>query len=197
MLVVSAAASPARALAAAAETADTSPSFVYIVKPGDTLLGIAERGLITPDAWKTVAQINRVDDPHQLPIGKRLIIPAKLLRREPLAASIAAFSGQVRLDPAGTVAVGTPINAGTRLQTGANSFVTLALADGSHVTLPSQSIVRVETLQRVVLDGRIERDFRIESGRADFGVTPRQRGEDRFLVRTPVAVAAVAQRHQQ
>lgn len=177
--------------AASSATGATPTSVIHITQPGDTLIGLAERALKRTEDWHTVARINHVTDPHRLPVGKPLVIPANLLRREPLTASIAAWSGQVRIDPATPVKLGSTVGAGTVISTGANSFVTLSLADGSRVTLPSQSVVRVETIDRIVLDGRIERSFRVESGRADFGVTPRAKPDDRFLVRTPVAVAAV------
>lgn len=172
-------------------TANPPASIIHVTQPGDTLIGFADRALKRPADWHKVARINRVTDPHRLPIGKPLVIPTSLLRREPLTASIAAWSGQVRIDPATPLKLGAPVGAGATISTGANSFITLLLADGSRVTLPSQSVVHVETMDRIVLDGRIDRSFRIESGRADFGVTPRAKPDDRFMVRTPVAVAAV------
>ncbi|WP_426167530.1 FecR domain-containing protein [Sandarakinorhabdus sp. DWP1-3-1] len=172
-------------------TADAPAAFGYRVQPGDTLIGIGSRGLVGPRDWQVVAARNRVADPRRLPVGKRLAIPAALLRREPLTATIAAFSGQVAITPGGAARVGATVGAGTLLATGPNSFVTLAFADGSRITLPSQSQVRLAVLERIVLDGRLERRFELLSGRADFAVTPREREADRFLVRTPVAVAAV------
>lgn len=179
----------AAAAGAPAITAE-APALRYVTQPGDTLLGLAERGLVRPQDWQKVARLNGVADPHLLPTGKTLVVPLALLRREALTAKVAAFSGDVKIGGA-PVKAGMTLGAGSVIETGANSFVTLVLADDSRVTLPSQSRVRVETLDRIVLDGRIDRKFAIEAGRAEFGVTPRARAEDRFLVRTPVAVAAV------
>lgn len=202
LVVQPALAAAALSLAAAPlATADAPPVFRYIVQPGDTLIGIGTRGLVRPRDWQLVAARNRVADPRRLPVGKQLVIASALLRREPVTATVAAFSGQVTITPASVAKVGATIasvakvgavaGAGTVLATGANSFVTLALADGSRVTLPSQSQFRVAVLERIVLDGRLERRFDLVGGRADFAVTPREREADRFLVRTPVAVAAV------
>lgn len=177
--------------AAPLATADAPPVFRYIVQPGDTLIGIGTRGLVRPRDWQLVAARNRVADPRRLPVGKPLVIASALLKREPVTATIAAFSGQVTITPASVAKLGATVEAGTLLATGANSFVTLALADGSRVTLPSQSRFRVAVLERIILDGRLERRFDLVSGRADFAVTPRERESDRFLVRTPVTVAAV------
>ena len=179
------------AATAAIATAETPPPLLYIVKPGDTLIDLANRALVRPQDWRQVARLNHVAGPRRLPVGKALTIPAALLRRESLTATIAAFSGQVTLAPGSAARIGAAIPAGTVLATGANSFVTLALADGSRVTLPSQSRIRVAALDRIVIDGRLERRFELLAGRSDFGVTPREREADRFLVTTPVAVAAV------
>lgn len=181
----------AMARAAPLPTADREAPAAYVTQKGDTLIGLAQRGLVKPQDWATLARINHISRPRQLPVGRALVIPAVLLRREPLTARITAFSGQVRIDPGGAAQVGASVAEGDIIGTGANSFVTLTLIDGSRITLPSQSRVRIEALQRIVLDGRLERRFRIEAGRADFGVTPRERPTDRFLVKTPVAVAAV------
>lgn len=190
-LAIAASAGAAPVQAAAIETATTPPPALYVTRSGDTLIGIADRALARRDDWRPVARLNKVPDPHRMPVGKTLVIPQSLLRREPFDARIAAFSGQVRVAPSRPVAVGDTIGAGAIIETGANSFVTLVLADGSKVTLPSQSRVRIDRLDRVAIDGRIDRGFTVLGGRGDFAVPKRERPEDRFLVKTPVAVAAV------
>jgi hypothetical protein len=178
-----------------AATADAAPPARYVTKPGDTLIGLADRALVSQDAWRPVARINGIADPHRMPVDKTLVIPSALLRREPFDARIAAWSGQVRTTPAKPVAIGSMIGAGTIVETGPNSFVTLLLADGSKVTLPSQSRVRIDRLNRVALDGNVDRGFTVLEGRGDFAVPRRERPADRFLVKTPVAVAAVRGTH--
>lgn len=177
--------------AMAQATREAAPDAVYLTRQGDTLSELGERALAHPGDWRSVARINKVAEPRKLPTGKPLAIPAALLKREPFDARIVAFSGKVQTDRARQVAVGDKVRSGTTITTGTNSFVTLELADGSRVTLPSQSTVRVDRLDRVALDGSVDRGFTVVEGRADFGVTPRQKPADRFLVKTPVAVAAV------
>lgn len=194
---VAASISCAAAVAPAATTVptqapETAPGpAIYVTREGDTLIAIADRALVRPQDWQAVARRNDVADPRRLPVGKTLVIPTALLRREPATALVAAFSGDVRRDTGGPLKVGTSVGAGTVLTTGANSFVSLSLADGSRVTLPSQSRVSIERLDRVVLDGRVERSFVVAKGRVDVGATPRERPVDRFFIKTPVAVAAV------
>jgi hypothetical protein len=179
------------AVSAPQATNDAAPPASYVTKAGDTLIGLADRALVKQRDWRPVARVNKVADPHLLPVGKTLVIPPALLRREPFDARVAAYSGQVRIEPVRPVAVGDTLGAGTIIETGANSFVTLVLADGSKVTLPSQSRVRIDRLDRVALDGSIDRGFTVLAGRGDFAVPKRERPADRFLVKTPVAVAAV------
>jgi hypothetical protein len=160
------------------------------VQPGDTLDSIAARALADPDDWRALARRNDIADPARLTAGTTLLIPAELLKREAVEAAIVAFSGAVKVE-GDKARLGQAVAAGDVIATGANSFVTLALSDGSRVTLPSQSRIRIEALDRVVFDGRLERRFRLENGRGEFNVAPRQHPDDRFLVKTPVAVAAV------
>jgi LysM repeat protein len=57
----------------AAPTSGPKPTFrVYVVKPGDTLSGIASRYHTTVSA---IAQLNHISDPSQLKVGQVLLIP--------------------------------------------------------------------------------------------------------------------------
>lgn len=182
--------SPALPAAAAPATARAAPPLRYTVRPGDTLAIIGDRALAEPDDWRALARRNDIADPDRLVAGSTILIPADLLRREPVDAAVVAFSGLVKIDGEKAV-LGRVVVPGDVIATGPNSFVTLMMGDGSRVTLPSQSRIRVEALDRIALDGRLERRFRLEDGRGEFTVAPRQLPDDRFLVRTPVAVAAV------
>lgn len=182
---------PVSAPPTAAQATDReAPPLRYTVRPGDTLVTIGARALAEPEDWRGLARRNAIKDPDRLVPGSTILIPADLLRREPVDATVVAFSGNVKV--AGEkVALGRQVKVGDVIATGANSFVTLAMDDGSRVTLPSQSRIRIEALHRIALDGRLERRFALEKGRGDFTVAPKQQADDRFLVRTPVAVAAV------
>ena len=73
-----------------------------MVQPGDTLIGIAERHFANPRAWPVVQSRNRIVDPHKIPAGARLKIPAALLRTFPVSAEVLLVNGQVnRVDAAG------------------------------------------------------------------------------------------------
>jgi hypothetical protein len=170
------------------------PPETYQVRRGDTLYVLAEKYLNRRSDFRRVQRANRVADPRRLPTGRALQIPSELLRTEPITAQLVAFRGVVAVTGPGAaqpVARGMPIREGHRLETGPNAFLTVELPDGSRVTLPSNSRLRVQRLRRVVMTGALQRDFAVESGRSNAVVTPARTPRDRFRIETPLTVSAV------
>lgn len=166
----------------------------YQVQRGDTLYTLAEKYFTRLGDYRRVQRANRVADPRKLPVGRPLTIAPELLRTEPVTAQLVAFRGQVSVSSnsgAQAVARGMPIREGHRLETGPNAFLTVELPDGSRVTLPSNSRLRVERLRRVVMTGALQRDFAVEAGRSNAVVTPARTPRDRFRIETPLTVSAV------
>ena len=64
---------PAIASPMAAATAATAGRRTHVVRSGDTLISIAERYDVTPQA---IRRTNRISDPNFLRIGQRLVIPS-------------------------------------------------------------------------------------------------------------------------
>ena len=182
------------ALPAAARGAEAPEAPVrYRVRAGDTLYDLAQRYLVRPSAAGVVQRLNRIANPRRLPVGHTLSVPTDLLRTEPVVARLVAYSGavSVRGTDAGPLRLEMPVREGFELSTGANAFLTFELPDGSKVTLPSQSRVRLTRLRRVLLTGAMQRDIRLDSGRASSTVTPLPTPDSRFRILTPVAVSAV------
>lgn len=177
-----------------AQPASRSPATIdYVVKPGDTLFGLAERYLVNPIDYRVVARMNRVTDPRRLGVGRSLKIPLPLLRTEPSAARIANFRGAVAVETGGApvpAQVDRVLREGDVISTGANAFARLALADGSHVSLPSRSRVRIARLRTILLTGAVDHAFRLEAGRVEADVAP-VRAPGGFSISTPIAVSAV------
>lgn len=169
---------------------DADPPIAYTVRKGDNLYNLALHYMHRLGDYRTVQALNKVRDPYRLPIASTLLIPRPLLKSDPLDAKVIAFRGGTTIDgrPA---TIGAAVAEGGRIQTGANAFLSIGLADGSTITLPSQSLIRVERLRRFRLTGEMERLFRLDDGRSQTEVTPRTNGRDRFEMRTPVSVAAV------
>jgi hypothetical protein len=168
----------------------------YVVQPRDTLFALARRYMVSLAALTPVRQVNNIANPRRLRPGTTLAIPSALLRAQPLAAQVEAVSGIANLKdsaglPARALVKGADVAEGAILQTQANSFVTLRFTDGSRVSLPSNSIVRMLSARRITLDDANHRRFEVVSGRIGFEVTPATNRGDRFEVRTPMAVSAV------
>lgn len=141
-------------------------------------------------------RINGISDPRRLRPGSTLVIPSALLRSEPLVARVEAVSGAASVaDQAGGAArpltIGTTLREGARVQTEANAFVTLRFTDGSRISLPSNTTVRILAARHVALGAVDDRRISVETGRSQFEVTPSTHAGDRFEARTPMAIAAV------
>lgn len=170
-----------------------SRTVAYEIKPGDTLYGLAERYLIQPGDYRAVARLNRVADPRRLSVGRPLQIPLPLLRTAPSEARIANFRGAVTVETRGLAqpaVAGREMEEGDVISTGANAFARLALADGSHVSLPSRSRVRIARLRTILLTGAVDHVFRLEAGRVETDAAP-VRTPGGFSITTPISVSAV------
>lgn len=162
----------------------------YVVQRGDTLPAIARAYLGSPDDARAIQASNRIADPAHPVAGSHLAIPARLLRAETLYAYILSFRGSVVLNGQRVRHIGMIVGEGGRIETGLDASVSFSLTDGSSITLPSQSVVRVSRLRRILISGRVERAFLLDAGSGAVRVTP-SRGRDPFEIRTPVSVAAV------
>ncbi|MBD7940747.1 FecR domain-containing protein [Brevundimonas guildfordensis] len=165
----------------------------YVVRRGDTLFDLATAYMNRPLDYRRVQRENRVVNPRRLAIGRTLALPVDLLRADPDQARIAGFRGAVTLHQDGVAAAPTAgqiVRESAVLSTGPNAFVRLALSDGSHVVVPSNSRVRVSRLRRYAINGAVDHALTVEAGRAESKVTPRTRPGG-FAIRTPVSVSAV------
>jgi hypothetical protein len=167
----------------------------YVTKSGDNLFDISDRYLRDPNDWRVLARVNRVAEPRHLPPGMTLRLPVALLKRADLTASVIAMNGPVerafRDGPFLPLANGATLTEGDRLRTGDNGFVTLELADGSHLSLPSNSQLDLHTLKQTALTGTTVRQFELKRGEVDSEVTHATHKDDRFQIRSPSVVAGV------
>ncbi len=166
----------------------------YTVRPGDTWQALAARGFANPADWKAAARFNRLPETAGLKPGSVLSLQMQWLKTVPIKAAVAAWRGNVVVtDAAGprSLSKGMAIGEGDLIATSGNSFVSLRLPDGSQVSLPSSSAIRISRLRHVVLTDSVDRRFLLERGSSDTRVTPMTNRSSRFLISTPVAVAAV------
>lgn len=186
MVLAAGAAVPALAGPAGSEGDD----FLYVVEPGDTLIGLATRYMASPEGWRVLQQRNRVPDPYHLQPGSRVRIPLRLIPETPVSAKVIYSRGQVRVNGAPLTA-GMELAEAARIETGPDGSVTLELPDRSRVTLPPSTRVDVRRLRAFSASGLTDTVLGIERGGADSRVAPQGGGVGRFEMRTPMMVTGV------
>jgi hypothetical protein len=178
----------------AQSAASAEPPVAYVVKPGDTLIGLAARYMNRPGDYRTVQKANRVAQPTRLRPGSQLNIDPNLLKSTPIGASLSAFTGPVVVETNGQrtpARVGMPLSEGQVISTGPGAFATFELEDASRVTLPSNTRVRISKLRQVLINNAPQRVFQLDQGKGTISATPTTTPGARFEVRTPVSVSAV------
>lgn len=179
-------AGPATAGPAGAEGAD----FLYVVEPGDTLIGLAGRYMASADGWRTLQRLNGVADPYRLVPGSRLRIPLSQIPEQAASARVVYVSGEVRANGR-PVQAGMSLDESARIETPPAGSVTLELPDRSRITLPPNTTVAVRRLRTFARSGLTDTVIRIDKGGADTRVAPEGSGVGRFELHTPMMVTGV------
>lgn len=177
-------------VASHASSPDDDAAVKYVVRKGDNLIALGNRYLASPLSYRTVQRRNRISNPRAIPVGTILLIPRNLLKYRPASARLVSVRGQV-VAGAAAASVGQTIGEGSNITTGPSSFVTMLLNDGSRVSLPSNSDVRIRRLRHYVLGDSLDYDFDIAKGGVRSTVVKHKSADDRYRVRTPKAVSAV------
>jgi hypothetical protein len=179
----------------AALAADDEAPIKYTVRKGDNLITLGNRYFHTAQSYKIVQRQNRIADPHAIPVGKILDIPRSVLKFRPAKAKFISVRGQVLTGQSASslvpASVGQSLSEGAALTTESASFATLQLDDGSRISLPSNSNVRIRRLRSYVLGGSLDYDFDVAKGGIRSSVVKHKSNDDRYQVRTPKAVSAV------
>lgn len=174
---------------------DPLPEWRYTLRPGDTLIGVAQRYLARPAEWPRVQQLNRIADQYRLVPGTALRIPLAWLKQTPAPATVVAVSGETRLTLPGEAAralrAGELLAAGAQLETAANSSATLRFADGSTLVLQPGARMSLDSVSVYAGGGMVDTRLRLQAGRVEVGANPRHAPGSRLQIITPSAVAAV------
>lgn len=174
--------------------AQNTDNVTYTVRRGDTLLGLTAKYLVGADAFERVVRANRLPDNNRIYPGNVLVVPISVMRFEPLQARIVSFKGSTSVITGGKAvapSVGLAIRPGDVLQTAVDGFVTIQLSNGSRMTLPTQSRVRVVQMRQFLLTKSTDFDFSVEKGRTEVSAKPANNINNLFRLRTPIAVSAV------
>jgi len=181
------------AVAAASVSAAPDGDITYTVKPADTLYGLTGEYLVNAAALNEIRRLNRVRNPRLMQIGRTLKIPRRLLKFRPVQLILQNFSGTVRLTRRNRVinpSIGLPIREGIEIETGRNSFVSIAGTGNSRVSIPSNSRARIIDARRYLINDQIDIQLRVLKGRGEV-VAPKIDGDGRYRIGTPLAVTAV------
>ena len=180
------------ALAIPAQAADDT--LIYQVKSGDTLIELGTKYFVQADDYLTVQKTNNIRNDRAIPVGTKLRIARRLLKFQSSTAQIASVRGNVLHLARGTqnaAVKGASLGEGSTLKTAGSSFATITLENGSRVSLPSNSDLKIVRLRRYLIDSSLDYDFEVGRGAAKSKVTPMTNGNDRYVVKTPKAVSAV------
>lgn len=168
----------------------------HVVAKGDTLYGLAQQYLPSASMWPALQHHNAIRAPHHLRPGQVVFIPASLLATQPVTATVDFVHGSVKAatgpaTPAVPVATGSQLAEGTQLQTGADGYVSVRLADGSLIKVQAGSDVTLERMRRRTATGDTSLGIGLQRGSVQSTVTPKNTRGQRFDIRTPLAVASV------
>jgi hypothetical protein len=167
----------------------------YTTNAGDTLYEIAARYLRDPRDWAELSRLNGIPAPRHLQAGVLVRLPVALLRQQQESARVVATSGPAErafgAGPYTPLAAGMTLGEGDRLRTGHEGFVTLELADGSHVTVSPDAMVEIGKLRQTALTGASDRVLNLQHGEVESEVTHATQKDDRFQIRSPSVVAGV------
>lgn len=184
-------AQPAKAAAQDDETIS------YRFRNGDTLLNLASKYFLRQRDYLTVQRLNKISDPRRIAVGTVLKIPYEILKFRTESADVIAFRGKVRIAGSGIgqqprePVLNEAIKEGVGLATGPDASLSLSTSDGSVITMPSNSVMRIIKLRRILLNDSIDIEYALDEGGIRTKVQPARKVEDRYRVRTPAAVSAV------
>ena len=174
--------------------AKANDDLTYKVVRGDTLIGLADKYMLRASDYRIVQKRNRIANPHVIPVGTILKLPRTLLKFQPSTARLSSVKGQVTMtegNNAKAVSSGQLLSEGQAVKTSGGSFASLVLEDGSRISVPSNTDLKIVRLRRYILESALDYDFQVDRGSARSKVAPLKSANDRYQVRTPRAVSAV------
>ena len=165
--------------------------FIYRIVKDDTLIELAQRYTDAAGNWGRLQSLNAIGDPTRLPIGLELRIPFSMIPVLPAQATVSHVAGQAALDGGRRLAVGDAVSEGDTVTTGPDGYATLVLSDGSTLTVPASSSMRLDRLRVFKGAGLTDTIFTMREGSLESSVAPGNTGVGRFEIRTPVSITGV------
>lgn len=176
-----------------AEAKSVAPAddiLTYTMRPGDTLITLAEAYFERPGDYKRVQRMNNIANPRRISIGRKIAIPRELLKYRPIAINLASFRGPVTVNGAPARA-GVTLPENTVMRTGAQGFATLVFDNGSRMAMPSNSSLSIRNARIYQIDDSRDVEIVLTSGSVRTKVQPHGNSGDRTRIRTRHSVTAV------
>jgi len=192
--------SAAFCLPAMAQTADASvriaPEGVwYTVSRDETLSSISQKFTGEIRHWRSIGNINKIENDRTIPIGRIILVPARLLTPVAAFARINSLFGEIAIRDQNGSPIEAKVNAllkeGDTLSTMAKSFISLVLEDGSQITLPPDSTLNLRMLRQTHYVNSPRTRLFLERGRVESSVTPFSKPDSRYEVLSPLAISGV------
>lgn len=162
----------------------------YTVRPGDTLIGIANEQLTDPVRWRELKTRNRIAHDRRLKPGSTLWMPVEWVRQAPGQALVVRADGDARVDGRPAQA-GAILAQGALVETGEQGSIALRFSDGATTVVQPRTTVRLEALRTLAAGGVGRTRLRLDAGRIENAVAPQRKPGALFEVQTPAAVAGV------
>lgn len=167
----------------------------YTVAPGESLPTIAEQLTSKAENWRELAKANRLAMTPAVKPGTRLVIPPHLLPEDPVEASIVSMSGNVyKISERGAISTlnqDDKITEGMKITLGRKSFLTIGLPDGSRISLPSNTYLRMTRLRMTRFTKSPKTEVTLLNGSAEMEVASLRNNAGKFVVRTVAWIAGV------
>ena len=166
------------------------------VQKSESFNSIAARELGSVGLGRLLAEYNQLSIDSPLTEGLELIIPTHLEPKRNFA-SVAFVKGKAELRVAGSLSTVRPVAVDDKIYTtdvivtGKNDFVSLQLANGTVFNVQPTSEVSLKTLQCLAEDSTCDVGLESAAGSVTADVEKRDGQQNRFLISTPYASAAV------
>lgn len=169
---------------------------MYEVRKDETLSGIAASVTGRMANWMAIGKVNRIENDRTIPVGTKLLIPARLLPATPTTARVIATSGKVliqkRNGAQASASVGDMVGEGDKLLTLESGFLSLGLGDGTRIMFRPDTSAELGRLRTTRHLSKSTTQIRLERGAVESQVTPAG-GNQRpsYEVVSPKAVSSV------
>lgn len=173
----------------------TRDGVIYSVSQHETLSSISQKFTGHIKNWRAIGLKNQIENDRTIPIGRKVLIPTRLLTPVSAFARIKSFFGDVVIRSNDGSAIDTKVDAllkeGDTLTTMANSFISLMLDDGTQFTLPPNSVVSLRLLRTTQYVETPRTQLYLQKGRVESQVTPFNKPDSKYEVISPLAVSGV------